>query len=1177
MSTHCSLDITNESGDTVLYNLAKVVASSNSKISISTGSDASTTDSKLELDNDGINFTMGRSDSTHGINFRNSDGKTVFKISSDNIQDTTSTTGKCPLYIDCTTTSGSTSGQIYRYMANGGNNNSDSWVTQNGRKFFIDDQNRMYRLLLRQDMEKDLTGNAQASAGWPSNTLISATKEYNNNADPETAHQFLDFGLSTAEWDEYRDANGKLEFKKVWPGIETRFPYDASRPINFEDSSGNVVDWMTWKQTSEPGQGVDFEQIDEDNNLVYYNANSATPNTSFDGIDLSVTTNRFLDGNIATTWFYAAGIFDTYTTGINSNMGGLTAMPIMVMSNGSWIYHTKVEVWLRVPTKVYLVAGQSNAVGFGVEAQLPSYIPAGSTITNTKYWGNGYSAWADMTAGNTNASQYFGYELPLGYLTSPSYILKYASGGTNLHTQWDPDGASNTIYDNWLATVTNGLNAITVPYQVVGMAWMQGESDANNGNAQNYETNLTEFIAAVRTVVGFPKMRFGIGKIYVPNGNQTYVNIVRTAQQAVADADDNVYTIETNDLSLHDTIHYNGTALITMAERFITGFGRITSTPTPPILFVTQVDSVNSAITWHKLLSQDNLKDINTDGAIAATAWPISVRQNGYLNKENPSYANYANFDDGFSYVQNVNGNYVFKIQWGDDVNNWEYIEQSSLPTAARTNNNNDPAAGFVPTRIHSNSNTRNEGIALSNQNQTWLDTDTGGSWWGALGVNTLFNGGMPAIGNVIPLTSGRQDQVGLNILVSKSSLWMATTGIATASNRPNITLLDYDVSGRWWKKLVSQHILKDVLTDVPSSAAAPWDARIVVGHMWNTDNPRYGNYINLNIDYTKHLGIHGTTSNAHYQFRINYPGSGDNVIFNQTNKPLEAVSGFVLQEITGGGTGVGLTGIGPEVYHAAWLSGNSTLLFDNWYSIGRFQLFNGATIPGVQDLSRQVNENSFWILTEIRSSTEVFGIGTSGGHITYSWHNATPVGEYASENIPLTLTLSYSSNNYEFNTKYLTRNTTVSNYMDMKRFTALGNEHGQSGEFYMEVTNTKNTYTKAAILNNYICVIFVIEVIDELDNNIVIENFIKSRNNAGVETLENSSNRVQIDNTYTPSGYSPGSSSDMLKYELKNTIQIPSSFATGNDVGYIFGLSITGGTLNKVYFRVIGFRIEID
>lgn len=1177
MSTHCSLDITNESGDTVLYNLAKVVTSSSSKLSISTGSSASTKDSKLELNNDGINFTMGRSDSTHGINFKNSDGKTVFKISSDNIQDTTSTTGKCPLYIDCTTTSGSTSGQIYRYMANGGNNNSGSWVTQNGRKFFIDDQNRMYRLLLRQDMEKDLAGNAQASAGWPNNTLISATKQYNNNSDPETAHQFLDFGLSTAEWDEYRDVNNKLEFKKVWPGIETRFPYDVSRPINFEDSSGNVVDWMTWKQTSEPGQGVDFEQIDEDNNIVYYNANSNVVDSRFDGIDLSTSTNRFLDGNGGTMWFYAAGIFDTYGTGINSNMGGLTAMPIMFMSDGNWIYHTRVEVWVRVPTKVYLVAGQSNSVGFGVEAQLPSYIPAGSTVTNTKYWGNGYSAWTDMTAGNTNASQYFGYELPLGYLTSPSYILKYASGGTNLHTQWDPDGSSNTVYTNWLTTVTNGLNAITVPYQVVGMAWMQGESDASNGPAQNYETNLTEFIAAIRTVVGFPKMRFGIGKIYVPNGNATYVNIVRAAQDAVATADDDVYTIETNDLSLHDSIHYDGTALITMAERFITGFGRITSTPVPIVSFVTQTDSINSAINWHKLLSQDLLRDINTDAVISSTTWPLSVSQNGFLNKENPSYANYANFNDGFVYVQNVNGNYVFKIQWGDDVNNWEYIEQSSLPTAIRPNNYIDPVPGFVPTRIHSNTNSRNEGIALSNQSQTWLDTDAGGSWWGGLGANALFNSKIPAIGGVISLPLGRQDQVGSNITVTKLSLWMATTGIATANNQPTITLLDYDVSGRWWKKLVSQNVLKDVSTDVPSSAAAPWDARIVVGHMWNTDKPRYGNYINLNIDYTKHVGIHGTTSNAHYQFRINYPGSGDNVIFNQTNKPLEAVSGFVLQEITGGGTGAGLTGVGPEVYHAAWLSGNSTSLSDNWYTIGRFQLYNGITIPGVQDLTRQVNENSFWILTEIRSSTEVFGIGTSGGHITYSWHNATPVGEYTSENIPLTLTLSYDSNNYEFNTKYLSRNTTVSTYMDMKRHSSLGNEHSQSGEFYMEVTNTKNTYTKAAILNNYICVIFVIEVIDELDNNIVIENFIKSRNNAGVETLENSSNRVQIDNGYTPSGYSPGSSSDMLKYELKNRITIPASFDVGNDVGYIFGLSITGGTINTSYFRIIGFRIEID
>lgn len=1118
------------------------------KTVIETGQNGSAVESKIEISSNGVDFKLGTSDNTTGVNFVNSDGTNLFKISGDNIQDTTSTTGKCPLYIECN------SGQIYRYMANGGNNSSDGWVIQNGQKYYIDKQNRMYRLLLRQDMEKTITGDPQTSAGWPTNAIISSTKEYNNTADPQTAHQFLDFSLTTAEWDEYRDEDGKLEFKKIWPDIETRFPYDASRPINFEDSSGNVVDWMTWKQTSEPGQGVDFEQIDEDNNLIYYNANSSNASTVFEGIHLDSDSNAFLDGNNSNLWFYGAGIFDTYNTSINGQMGGLTAMPILVMSNGSWLYHTKVEVWLRVPNRVYLVAGQSNAVGFGVESQLPSYISPGQTLSNVKYWGNGYSAWSDMVAGNTNASRYFGYELPLGYLTHPSYIIKYASGGTNLHTQWDPDGANNSIYDAWLTTVTNALNALTVPYQIVGMAWMQGESDSNTGNASNYETNLTEFISSVRTAVGFPKLRFGIGKIYAPNGNQTYINIIRSAQQSVADADDNIFTIETNDLSLHDNIHYDGTSLITMAERFISGFGPITvSTPNTPATFYTKTDQINTEITWHKLLSQDVDKDINTDISLSTPlSWTSSVIQNGYLNKNNPTYGNYANFDDGFSYVRNINNNLVLKIEWGSDTNNWEYIEQSSLPVTVRNGLNQD-TDGFIPTYIISKSSLRNRGVAISTSNNTWLDTDAAATWWGALGMamagRQTFSGGIPAI------SSSNND----NIIPKTSSIWMAITGISTVSNRPNITVLDYDNSGRWWKKLIGQDLLKDYLTNAVVTAT-PWDPRIVLGHMWNKDKPWCGNYINLNIDYSKHIGIFGTISNSHYQFRLNYPGSGDNLIFDQKNKPLETVDGFILREVTGGGNGLSLEGISPEIHSNSWLSGRNSIINNWWYAIGVFGLHQNG-IPGVEDMARIVTNVNLWIKTLISSSTDVFAIGKG---LPNTWHYATPVGIYNTESTPINLNYIYNvvpQKTITFDAVYLQYNSTNANQLVLRRYSSEG-DHGLKGQFYIDITNSKNTDLRDDILNNYICIVMVIEVFTTLAQSIVISNF--------AESIDTSGNLTSINTVNMNVDYGVNT------YELKNTIQIPSAIPS-NLNGYRVGLSISDGLINTDYINLLGFRIEIQ
>ena len=419
-------------------------------------------------------------------------------------------------------------------------NSSETWIAQNGQKYTIDAEGRMYKLLLRQDMEKDINGVAQTSQAWANGSTINSTKKYNENADPEYAHQFLDF--ANVNWNDFRGSDGKLEFKMRWKGIEDRFPYDATRPVNFEDAQGNVVDWMTWKQTTEPSSSITgYEQLTEGNNAVYANS-SSTPSQRFEGLFYDTDAMAFVDGNSSATWFYASGLYTTRDD-VTSDMGGLDALPIMIMSNSQWLYHTKVEIWLRVPTQVYLIAGQSNAVGFG---QL-SEIPASVSLTGVEYWGGGSNgsastAWGAMTAGSTNGNQ-FGYEIPLADLTKPSHFIKYAWGGTNLHTQWNPTGG--TMYANWLSTFNIATSALNKPYQIMGLFWLQGESDSNNAtDAGNYQANLTNLITAMRTAVGFSKMKFFIAKIYAPNLNQTYVNVVRNAQQAVADADSNVFRLK---------------------------------------------------------------------------------------------------------------------------------------------------------------------------------------------------------------------------------------------------------------------------------------------------------------------------------------------------------------------------------------------------------------------------------------------------------------------------------------------------------------------------------------------------------------------------------------------------------------------------------------------------------
>ena len=215
-------------------------------------------------------------------------------------------------------------------------------MTESNKKYYYDDQGRKYLLLLRQDTEKDSDGNPQISEGWAyDEASINNAKQFHADKDPETAPQYLDF---LQNWADYRGEDGKLEYKLQWDGIGERFPYNPTRPLNFTDSNGVVVDWMTWKQLSAPGEGVDFEPIDEGRNSMYY-----TGIIQFQGlhVDLPLRTNSYADGNVGPGWFYGMGMYNT-AVNLSHFMGGLRAIPI-VISNNQWLYHTKVALWLRVP------------------------------------------------------------------------------------------------------------------------------------------------------------------------------------------------------------------------------------------------------------------------------------------------------------------------------------------------------------------------------------------------------------------------------------------------------------------------------------------------------------------------------------------------------------------------------------------------------------------------------------------------------------------------------------------------------------------------------------------------------------------------------------------------------------------------------------------------------------
>jgi len=99
---------------------------------------------------------------------------------------------------------------------------------------------------------------------------------------------------------------------------------------------------------------------------------------------------------------------------------------------------------------------------------------------------------------------------------------------------------------------------------------MQGESDACYAPyAQDYELNMNHFIERVREDMGTPEMPVVMGLIDCM-GLCAYRSTVREAQVAVAEADELVHVIETEDLGMYPTDgwHYQGLGMRVLGTRF---------------------------------------------------------------------------------------------------------------------------------------------------------------------------------------------------------------------------------------------------------------------------------------------------------------------------------------------------------------------------------------------------------------------------------------------------------------------------------------------------------------------------------------------------------------------------------------------------------------------------------
>ena len=191
--------------------------------------------------------------------------------------------------------------------------------------------------------------------------------------------------------------------------------------------------------------------------------------------------------------------------------------------------------------KVILLGGQSNSVGQAASTGLPtSPVNFQNPQPDVLFYyagGPGLTTLRPGSGGNPSPTGlHFGPEVTFGQSiadSSPAVayaIIKHGENGTALYDDWAP--GTGPSYARFKATVAAGLAALQLAghtTEIVGMLWLQGESDALEGQQASYQTNLTNFIADIRTRYG-ANLPFFIGEIYPQSAAKI---VVTTAQTTV--------------------------------------------------------------------------------------------------------------------------------------------------------------------------------------------------------------------------------------------------------------------------------------------------------------------------------------------------------------------------------------------------------------------------------------------------------------------------------------------------------------------------------------------------------------------------------------------------------------------------------------------------------------------
>ena len=247
------------------------------------------------------------------------------------------------------------------------------------------------------------------------------------------------------------------------------------------------------------------------------------------------------------------------------------------------------SVFSQEEIQVVLLSGQSNMAGRGVSEELDAAFIKRVQDVSDRVFISTSDVEKSKPVPLSSLKKSFGPELMVGVTLAEAnpkkhyLLIKKAVGGTSLYGAWNTEWTlekamlaergkvrqSLQLYKQHITNIKRTLNKLKKQgkkYKILGVLWMQGESDTNKEiTATNYQSNLKKLIAGYRKEVQIKDLPFVIGQVNVlPRKYKVGPAQVRTAMLNIANSDDNIAIIKTStdaswlDYPKHsDNLHYN--------------------------------------------------------------------------------------------------------------------------------------------------------------------------------------------------------------------------------------------------------------------------------------------------------------------------------------------------------------------------------------------------------------------------------------------------------------------------------------------------------------------------------------------------------------------------------------------------------------------------------------------